>query len=79
MKNGKPPIGTDGKPVELHHDGQTQTSPLLEMTREAHRGKGNFTKNHTNTGQKPSKVNHSKFATQRQQHWKRQHKDQTQQ
>ncbi len=57
-KRGDAPIGADGKPVELHHTDQDvgNKSPRDEMTMTDHRGKGNFKKNHPNTGQKPSAV-----------------------
>jgi RHS repeat-associated protein len=74
MKQGKPPVGTDGKKVELHHDGQTTNSPLVEMTQTQHRGKGNFTQKHQNTGQRASQVNRSQAAKIRQKHWKNEHK-----
>jgi len=77
MKQGKPPVGTDGKKVELHHDGQTTNSPLVEMTQTQHRGKGNFAQNHQNTGQKTSQVNRSQAAKARQQHWKNEHQKHT--
>jgi hypothetical protein len=51
MKQGKAPVGKDGHPVELHHDGQKPDSPLDEKTRTDHRGGDNFKKNHPNTGQ----------------------------
>jgi hypothetical protein len=79
MSKGQAPTGTDGHPVELHHDGQTQTSNLQEMTRTDHRLNGNFKKNHTNTGQQASQINRSQFNKQRQQHWKQQHQQQNQQ
>jgi RHS repeat-associated protein len=77
MKQGKPPVGADGKKVELHHDGQTTQSPLVEMTQTQHRGKGNFTQNHQNTGQKRSQVNRNQAAKTRRQHWKNEHKKHT--
>jgi len=77
MKQGKPPIGTDGKKVELHHAGQTTNSPLVEMTQTQHRGRGNYARNHQNTGQQPSEVNRREAAKARQQHWKNQHKKHT--
>jgi hypothetical protein len=49
MQQGKAPTGHDGHPVEIHHPGQTN-GPGKEMTRTDHRGKGNFKKNHPNTG-----------------------------
>jgi len=33
MENRQAPVGTDGHPVELHHDGQQANSPVKEMTR----------------------------------------------
>jgi A nuclease of the HNH/ENDO VII superfamily with conserved LHH len=36
MKNGKPPIGSDGKPINLHHMTQTQSGPIAEVTTDMH-------------------------------------------
>src|SRR5262249_44665127 len=69
-KRGDAPGGEGGKPVELHHRGQEHDSPLDEMTREDHRGKGNFKKNHSNTGQEPSKINRSKWKSEQKAHWR---------
>jgi hypothetical protein len=77
MKQGDPPIGTDGHKVELHHKGQKTKSPLIEMTRTQHRGKGNFKTNHQNTGQKPSRVDRSEADRVRKQHWKTEYKRHT--
>src|SRR5215469_16924696 len=74
MKQGRPPVGTDGKKVELHHKGQTNNSPLAEMTQTQHRGKGNFARNHSNTGQRPSQMNRSQANKARRQHWKNEYK-----
>jgi RHS repeat-associated protein len=76
MSQGKAPLDKDGKPVELHHEGQTQNGPVKEMTQQEHRGGENFAKNHTNTGQQPSQINRSEAAKARRQHWKKQVKDQ---
>jgi len=35
MRQRKAPIGRDGKPVELHHDGQKPNGPIREMTQTA--------------------------------------------
>lgn len=70
MAQGKAPKGQDGKPVELHHEGQSATGELKEMTQTEHRGGANFAKNHPNTGQEPSTIDRSKFKQQRQQYWK---------
>jgi RHS repeat-associated protein len=68
-RRGDAPIGSDGHPVELHHRGQRPDSPLDEMTRTEHRGKGNFARNHANTGQEPSKIDRGAFRKQRRGHW----------
>lgn len=70
-KPGKAPIGEDGKPVELHHRHQGPNDPLDEMTREDHRGKGNYKKNHPNTGEKPSKIDRKEFRKQQKKYWRR--------
>lgn len=64
------PIGDDGAPVELHHRDQTPDGSIDEMTRQDHRGGGNFSKNHTNTGQSKSLVDRKGFSKQRNDHWK---------
>jgi len=76
IKDGKAPTGTDGHPVELHHDGQKADSPLKPMTRTDHRLGGNFKKNHPNTGQQKSQISPSQRNKQRQQFWKDQSKKQ---
>jgi hypothetical protein len=69
-KRGRAPTGGDGNPVELHHRGQAPDSPLDEMTRTDHRGKGNFKKNHENTGQEPSKIDRKAWKKEREDYWK---------
>ncbi|MFO0589031.1 MAG: RHS repeat-associated core domain-containing protein [Polyangiaceae bacterium] len=68
-KRGVAPTGKDGNPVELHHRGQAPDSPLDEMTRTEHRGEGNFTKNHTNTGQEPSKIDRAAWKKEQRSYW----------
>ncbi len=46
MEKGKPPIGPDGHPIELHHVDRTQSGPLEPMTRTDHRLGENMKKNH---------------------------------
>ena len=46
MEKGKPPIGPDGHPIELHHVDRTPNGGLDPMTRTDHRLGGNFKKNH---------------------------------
>jgi hypothetical protein len=36
MANGDPPIGADGKPINLHHTIQTDDSPVAEVTQAFH-------------------------------------------
>jgi len=55
-KRGNAPIGKDGHPVELHHPDQDDPNRVVEKTKTDHRGKGNFKKNHNNTGQEKSKI-----------------------
>jgi RHS repeat-associated protein len=75
MAQGKPPIGTDGHPVELHHTDQTTNGGTQEMTRTDHRLGGNYVANHSNTGQQQSQVDRNKAAQQRREHWKNQSTD----
>jgi RHS repeat-associated protein len=46
MRQGKPPIGKDGYPTELHHANRTQRGPLQPLTRTDHRIGPNYKKNH---------------------------------
>jgi A nuclease of the HNH/ENDO VII superfamily with conserved LHH len=73
MKKGEAPVGNDGNKVELHHDGQKSNGPLKEMTRTDHRGKGNFKKNHSNTGQKKSEIDRTQSDKDRAIYWKGEH------
>lgn len=73
IAKGKPPIGKDNHPVELHSPEQTHKDQLKEMTRSDHRGKRNFKKNHTNTGQQRSVVPKNQRAKDRRAHWKKVH------
>jgi RHS repeat-associated protein len=68
--SGKAPKGDDGHPMELHHEGQGPKGPVKEMTRTEHRLGDNFKKNHTNTGQKPSKIDRGQFKKFREKYWK---------
>jgi RHS repeat-associated protein len=68
-RRGNAPIGSDNHPVELHHRGQQQDSPLDEMTRTEHRGKGNFSENHSNTGQEPSLIDRKSWKREQKDYW----------
>ena len=37
MKSGRPPIGNDGKPIELHHVIQKESGPMVEIRETTHR------------------------------------------
>jgi hypothetical protein len=71
MREGKPPTGIDGKPVELHHQGQDPAGPLQELTQTAHRGYGNYSKNHPLGNRQPSRIDRGEAARQREEYWKR--------
>lgn len=68
MEQGLAPLDKDGNPIELHHVGQKMDSPLAELTRDEHRGKGNDTVLHNK--QKESEINREDFAKERAEHWK---------
>ncbi|MGI8598085.1 MAG: RHS repeat-associated core domain-containing protein, partial [Chitinophagaceae bacterium] len=68
-----PTFKKDGTPVEVHHDGQTNGGPYQEMHRDDHRGKGNFKKNHSNTGQQPSKIDRKEENKKVREYWKKEY------
>ena len=67
-KQGLAPIDSNGQPLELHHIGQHNDSPLAELTMQEHRGKGNDTILHDKS--KESEIDRSSFGTERAEHWK---------
>jgi RHS repeat-associated protein len=71
MEKGKPPIGGDGKPVELHHPEGNPKAQVQEMTQTEHRGAGNYSKNHPEGNRQPSRIDRNEAARQRRQHWKK--------
>lgn len=74
-RRGNAPIGSDKHPVELHHRGQQPDSPIDEMTRTDHRGKGNFKENHRNTGQEPSKISRPEWKKEQKKYWQKEWDD----
>ena len=42
MEQGLAPLDKNGNPIELHHIGQKNDSPLAELTQEQHRSKENY-------------------------------------
>lgn len=68
MEQGYAPLDAQGRPIELHHIGQKQDSPLAELTGSEHRGAGNDNVLHNK--QKESEINRADFDKERQEHWK---------
>lgn len=66
-KQGLAPIDSNGKPLELHHIGQHNDSPLAELNVQEHRGKGNDTILHDKS--KESEIDRSAFGSERAEHW----------
>lgn len=67
-EQGLAPIDANGQPLELHHIGQHNDSPLAELTMQEHRGKGNDTILHDKS--KESEIDRPSFGTERAEHWK---------
>lgn len=68
MKSGRAPLDANGRPIELHHIGQKQDSPLAELTSAEHRGNGNDNVLHNK--QKESEINREDFDKERKDYWK---------
>ncbi|MEN5033711.1 HNH/ENDO VII family nuclease [Pseudomonas sp. TWI929] len=68
MKLGLAPLDADGRPIELHHIGQKQDSPLAELTRDEHRGNGNDNVLHNKL--KESEIARDDFDKERKEYWK---------
>lgn len=68
MEKGKAPLDKDGNPIELHHVGQKSDSPLAELIRNEHRGKGNDSVLHDKT--QDSEIDRKEFQKEKSEHWK---------
>ena len=68
MKEGKAPLDSNNKPIELHHIGQKQDSSLAELTITEHRGVGNDNVLHNKL--KESEINREDFGKERAEYWK---------
>ena len=68
MKEGKSPLDNEGRPIELHHIGQKNDSPLAELTVSEHRGKG--IDNILHNKLKESEINREDFNIERKEYWK---------
>jgi RHS repeat-associated protein len=62
MERGRPPVGRDGLPVELHHRNQSPAGPLDQMTSTTH-----DTIPHPLS---PSQINRSQFGGERARYWR---------
>ncbi|WP_387467216.1 HNH/ENDO VII family nuclease [Photorhabdus sp. RM323S] len=68
MSSGRAPIGTDGKPVNLHHMLQKQDGATAEITQSFH--KENHGVIHINDNSIPSGINRAEFNKWRISYWK---------
>jgi hypothetical protein len=67
MEQGLAPLDKNGNPIELHHIGQKPDSPLAELEREEHRGKGNDSVLHDKT--KETEIDRAAFQKEKNEHW----------
>jgi hypothetical protein len=65
MEKGLSPIGIDDKPIDLHHIGQKNSSPLIELTKSEHHSKYGIL--HT---RKDTEINRDDFHKNRIEYWK---------
>ncbi|OCG35162.1 hypothetical protein A9G29_02420 [Gilliamella sp. Fer2-1] len=68
MKKGYAPIGTDGKPINLHHMTQKQDGPIAEVSQSFH--KKNSKVIHVNPNTIPSGIDRNKFNKWRSGYWR---------
>ncbi|MEM6162703.1 HNH/ENDO VII family nuclease [Erwinia sp. P6884] len=73
MQIGRAPVGTDGKPVNLHHMLQKQDGPIAEVTQIFH--KDNHKVIHINDNSIPSGINRSEFNKWRSDYWRQRAND----
>ena len=67
MASGRAPIGTDGKPVNLHHLTQTEAGSIAEVPASLHQE--HYRTLHINTGDLPSGINRAEFDAWRSSYW----------
>lgn len=67
MEKGLPPLDKNGKFTELHHMGQKNDAPLVELTQEEHRGHPNYGLLHDKSRQ--PEINRHEFIKVRNDHW----------
>ncbi len=68
MKDGRAPLDANDRPIELHHIGQKQDSPLAELTGTEHRSNGNDNILHNKL--KESEIDRTDFCKEREEYWK---------
>ena len=73
MKQGKPPIGPDGKPINLHHTIQTNDGPIAEITQTFHQQNTGII--HINPNSIKSGINRPKFEKWKAKYWTQRAKD----
>ncbi|REJ85114.1 MAG: hypothetical protein DWQ36_14630 [Acidobacteria bacterium] len=61
MERGQPPVGTDGRLVQLHHRGQNPRGPLDELTARTHQ--------QVEHPDRPTRIDRSQFAGERRRYW----------
>jgi hypothetical protein len=69
MQAGRPPIGPDGRPINLHHGLQTQDGPIFEMTETMHLSSATRGIVHINPSSFPSGIDRTVFARWRRDYW----------
>jgi hypothetical protein len=67
MEAGRAPLGKDGAPVELHHEGQKNEGARIEVMRSEHQQIKN--------PQRESEIDRKEFQAERQRYWKERAKD----
>ena len=69
MEQGLSPLDKDGNPIELHHIGQKADSPLAELTKSEHRGKGNDAVLHNKN--QNTEIDRNVFREEKETHWEK--------
>ena len=67
MEAGQPPLNGEGRPLELHHIGQHDNSPIAELKYSEHRGAGNMSILHQ---LQESEIDRGNFHHFRAEYWK---------
>lgn len=70
MQNGRPPMGKDGKPINLHHMQQSdRKGGMMELSKSTH--EKNHRVLHVNTHDIPSGINRTDFEALKKAYWKK--------